>query len=286
MAQLGVITDEISEDLDTALDVCTDLGIRDIELRSIWNTSIVEQDDPSIQVIADTIRARGFAVCGIASPFLKCHISGDGAAAGATHSAKATTRNEQWDILARSLDVAASLNAPMVRAFSFWRVNDPASVREEILEILQEATTRTRSAGRLLGMENEYACNIATGEEAAWYLERIPDPTFVLIWDPGNEAALGHAPIPAGYEAVRERIHHIHIKDAVRLGEPVEFTVIGEGIIGYEEQFRLLKRDGYEGVLSLETHFDLEGQREGATRACANAVRAIATEAELSIDLA
>ncbi len=285
MARLGVITDEISEDLETALDVCTDLGIRDIELRSIWNTSVVEHDDSSIQAIADTIRAQGFAVCGIASPFLKCHMSGDGGAAGAPHSAKAATRNEQWDILARSLDIASRLDAPMVRAFSFWRVDDPGSVREEILEILQEATTRTRSAGRLLGLENEYACNIATGEEAAWYLERIPDPTFGLIWDPGNEAALGHAPIPGGYKAVRERIHHIHLKDAVRLGEPVEFTVIGDGIIGYEEQFRLLKRDGYEGVLSLETHFDSKSQREGATRACARAVRAIATQAGLPVDL-
>jgi sugar phosphate isomerase/epimerase len=284
MARLGVITDEISEDLETALAVCTDLGIRDIELRSIWNTSIVEHDDASIRAITDTIRARGFSVCGIASPFLKCHISGDGAAAGATHSAKATTRTEQWDILARSLDVAARLNAPMVRAFSFWRVDDPVSVREEILEILQEATVCTRSAGRVLGLENEYACNIATGKEAAWFLERIPDPTFGLIWDPGNEAALGHAPVPEGYEAVRERIHHIHLKDAVRLGEPVEFTVIGDGIIGYKEQFRLLKRDGYEGVLSLETHFDLEGKRESATRACARAARAIATQAGLPVD--
>ena len=285
MARLGVITDEISEDLETALAVCSDLGIRDIELRSIWNTSIVEHDDASIQAIADAIRARGFSVCGIASPFLKCHISGDGVAAGATHSARATSRSEQWDILDRSLEVAARFNAPMVRAFSFWRVEDPVSVREEILDLLLEATKRTRNSGRLLGLENEYACNIATGEEAAWYLERISDPTFGLIWDPGNEAALGHAPVPTGYEAVKDRVHHVHLKDALHLGEPVEFTVIGDGIIGYEEQFRLLKRDGYDGVLSLETHFDLGSSRESATRACAHAVRAIAARAGLPIDL-
>lgn len=284
MARLGVITDEISEDLDEALSVCSDLGIRDLELRSIWNTSIVEHDDASIRAIVETIRTRGFSVCGIASPFLKCHISGDGVAAGATHSASATTRSEQWDILERSLEVADRLDAPMVRSFSFWRVDDPASVREEILDILQEATARTKRAGHLLGLENEYACNIATGEEAVWYLERIPDSTFGLIWDPGNEAALGHAPVPDGYEAVKDRIHHIHLKDALRLGEPVEFTVIGDGIIGYKEQFELLGRDGYDGVLSLETHFTLDGEREGATRACAPAVRAIAASAGLQLE--
>jgi sugar phosphate isomerase/epimerase len=109
---------------------------------------------------------------------------------------------------------------PLSRAFSFWRVDDPESVREEVLEVLQQATSRVRSAGLLLGMENEYSCNIATGEESVWFLDRISDPTFGLIWDPGNTAALGVPPLPDDFIAVRDRIHHVHIKDAVRLGEP------------------------------------------------------------------
>lgn len=283
MARLGVITDEISEDLETALNVCAELGITEIELRSVWNTSIVEHDEASLRAIRDLIRQGSFSVCGIASPFLKCHISGEGAAAGATHSASTSSRGEQWDILNRSLEVADRFNAPMVRAFSFWRVEEPESVRDEVLDVLTEATGRAKQAGRLLGLENEYSCNIATGVETAWYLERIPDPTFGLIWDPGNEAALGVAPIPDGYNAVRSRIHHIHIKDALHLGEPVAFTVIGDGIIGYDEQLRLLVEDGYDGVLSLETHFDLDGSRESATRACAQAVRSLAARAGLPL---
>ncbi len=45
MPRLGVITDEISEDFDHALAVCDELGIRDIELRSIWGKSIVDHDE-------------------------------------------------------------------------------------------------------------------------------------------------------------------------------------------------------------------------------------------------
>lgn len=283
MARLGVITDEISEDLETALNTCTELGIREIELRSVWNTSIVEHDDETIRRIGAEIWARGFSVCGIASPFLKCHIAGEGAAAGRTHSASTSSRADQWNILSRSLQVAVRLNAPMVRAFSFWRVDNPESVREETLEVLRQAALRAKSAGILLGLENEYSCNIATGQEAAWYLERIPDPAFGLIWDPGNVAALGVAALPEEYLAVRDRIHHVHVKDAVRLGEPAEFTVIGEGIIDYEQQFRLLADAGYDGVVSLETHFDRDGGREPATRACALATRNIATRAGFAL---
>lgn len=283
MAKLGVITDEISEDFEHTLAVCRELGIRDVELRSIWGTSIVDHTDDDLARIEQLLRDGGFSVCGIASPFLKCHIDGNGAAAGATHSARETPREQQGDVLARSLEVAERLDAPMVRAFSFWRLEDPTSARDDILATLQEATERTKQAGRLLGLENELACNIATGEEAAWYLERIPDPTLGMIWDPGNEAAIGSAPFPKGYEAVRERIHHVHLKDATHLGEPVGFTVIGEGVIPYEEQFRALQADDYDGVLSIETHYRVNGEREPATRACAMATRAIASRAGLPL---
>lgn len=284
MARLGVITDEISEDLGTALAVCKELGIRDIELRSIWNTSIVQHDNDTIRNIADTVWTNGFRVCGIASPFLKCHISGDGEARGRTHSAASSTRDDQWPILARSIEVASRLNAPIVRAFSFWRVDDPESVRDDILDVLKEATARTKSAGLKLGLENEHACNIGTGEEAAWYLERIPDETLGLIWDPGNTAALGVAPLPDDYAAIRDRVHHVHLKDATHLGEPAEFTTIGDGIVGYEEQFRMLAEDGYEGVLSLENHYKVDGSAEEATRRSAEAVRTLAARAGLTIE--
>jgi L-ribulose-5-phosphate 3-epimerase len=284
MPRPGVITDEISEDLEHALAVCRDLGIREIELRSVWNTSIVELPDDELRRVEALLREGGFATCGIASPFLKCHLSGDGEAAGRTHSASASTREEQWDVLARSLEVADRLNAPFVRAFSFWRVEDPSSVRDEILETLVEATSRVAAAGKLLGLENEHACNIATGKEAAWYLDRIPDRTLGLIWDPGNIAALGVQPTADEFRAVEGRIHHVHLKDAVSLDEADGFTVLGDGVVDWPLQLRLLAGAGYDGVLSLETHFDLDGGREAATRACAAALRDIATSAEIRME--
>lgn len=283
MPRVGVITDEISEDFEYALSVCADLGIRDIELRSLWNTSIVELPDDDLLRIERMLVEGDFNACGIASPFLKCHVSGEGEAAGRTHSASTSTREEQWDILGRSLQVANQLDAPMVRAFSFWRVEDPASVREDLLEILREATVRTKAAGRLLGLENEHACNIATGAEAAWYLERIEDPTLGMIWDPGNVAALGVQPTEEDFRMISDRVHHVHVKDAASLGEEKGFTIIGDGVVNWKEQSRMLADTGYDGVLSIETHFGQNGDREAATRACAASLRQIAKDAGLSV---
>lgn len=279
MTRLGVITDEISEDLEHALAVCTELGIRDIELRSVWNTSIVELPDDDLARVETLLRDGGFATCAIASPFLKCHLHGDGEAVGRTHSASATGRDDQWNILRRSLDVAERLDAPLVRAFSFWRVEDPTSVREEILDTLLDATGRVEKAGKLLGLENEHACNIATGKEAAWYLQRIPNRTLGLIWDPGNIAALGVQPTADEFHAVEDRIHHVHAKDAVSLDEADGFTVIGEGVVDWPLQLRLLASKGYDGVISIETHFRRDGDGEPTTRDCAAALAMMLDEA-------
>jgi sugar phosphate isomerase/epimerase len=287
VVQFGVITDEISEDFEHVLDVCNELGIRTLELRSIWNKSVVDHDDATLQKIKKMVDDGGFNVVSIASPFLKTHITGEAApAAGNTHSAGNATRSQQSEVLARTLHVAEVFDAPVVRTFSFWRVENPESdsVRNDILAELTAATETVKAAGRLLALENEHACNIGSGEEAKWYLDRIPDTTFGLIWDPGNQAHMGLNPVPDGYNAVRGRIHHVHLKDAVKIEEGSPFTTIGEGAIDFAEQFRLLQADGYTGAMNIETHFNLDGSREPATRACIAGVRRIAAEVGLPLE--
>jgi sugar phosphate isomerase/epimerase len=284
LARLGIITDEISDDFDHALAVCNELNIRDIELRALWGKSIVDFDADELDRAQKAIDRGGFRVCSIASPFLKVHIRGDDRPAGQTHHASNSTREEQWDVLDRSLAIADRFNAPVVRTFSYWRLDNPFAVRDEIRADLTEATRRVKDAGKLLGLENEHACNIATGGESKWYLDRIPDTALGMIWDPGNEAALGSDPFPGGYEAVKDRIHHVHLKDAVEIGGE-RFTVMGQGVIPYVDQFRALAADGYDGVLSIETHFALpDGGKEAASRACVEATRALCALAGLSLD--
>lgn len=282
MNQLAVITDEISEDLAHALRVCSDLGIKDVELRSIDGASIVDHSPQSLQQIKAMLDDGGFSVCNIASPFLKAHISEEHVPTGNVHSAKERTREEHWDVLKRSLEIAHLLDAPIVRAFSFWRVPEPESVREDISETLARATEVTRDAGKLLGLENEHACNIGSGTEAAWYLERIPDVTLGLIWDPGNIAALGQIPDRAQYDAVADRIIHVHVKDGDAI--PAEnFVPPGEGVCDWESQLRWLHEGGYDGPLSLESHFALDGSIEAGTRAIAAAMRTLADRAGMSL---
>jgi L-ribulose-5-phosphate 3-epimerase len=279
--RLSVITDEISQDLDRALEVCEDLGVRTVELRAIGGANVVSHEQSSLQRVKTTLEDKDFDVCAISSPFLKCHLYGDGTPRGAMHYASPASREEQWDVLERSLSVARLLGAPVVRAFTFWRVPDPASVRREVVRALLQAVERAQEVGLKLGLENEHECNVGTGAEARWMLDRIPSPSFGLIWDPGNEAMLGSEPFPGGYSHVRGRVAHVHLKDVDGEGN---WTKVGAGIIDYPGQLRALAEDGYAGVLSLETHYETsDGGLEGATRESVAAVRALCEQAGVEL---
>jgi L-ribulose-5-phosphate 3-epimerase len=278
--RLSVITDEISQDLERALEVCEDLELRTVELRAVGDHNIVSHDQSSLQRIKSTLDARGFDVCAFSSPFLKCHLY-DGSPQGATHYAAPASREEQWDVLERSLSVACLLGAPVVRAFSFWRVPNPRSVREEVVQTLIEATERTQEAGLMLALENEHTCNVGTGAEAGWVLEHIPARSFGVIWDPGNEAKMGSKPFPDGYSYVRDRVIHVHLKDVDGEGN---WTKVGTGVIDFRGQLRALADDGYRGVLSLETHYEsADNGLEGATRESVVAIRALCEQAGVEL---
>src|SRR5918994_3174511 len=269
--RLCLITDEISQDLAHALDVCEAEEVSTIELRAVHEANVVSHNDDRLEEIKTMIDDRGFRVGAIASPFLKCHLHGDGDSQGATHFAVPASREEQWDTLERSFEVARLFEAPLVRSFSFWRVPDPQDVRDEVASVIAEAAKRTGAAGLTLGIENEHTCNLATGAETRWVLDRVPSPALGVIWDPGNEAVMDFEPFPGGYEQVRDRVVHVHLKDADENGN---WTKMGTGIIDYTGQFRALAEDGYAGLLSLETHYEIpDGGAEKATRESLAAIR-------------
>ena len=279
--RLSIITDEISQDFSHALQVCRELQLDTVELRRVEEKEIIFHDTASLARLKSLLHDQGMRICCIASPFLKCPLWQETALN--RHSEE---QAREWDILQRSFEVASLLEAPLVRTFSFLRVPDPEAVRPLLLEVLLEAARRTEAAGLKLALENEHACNIATGEEAGWFLRHLPTEitnSFGIIWDPGNEAYTGSDPFPSGYQHVRGRVFHMHIKDAIfqqEVPRQRSFVKMGTGIIDYVGQFRALAADGYDGTLSLETHYrHPEGGREQATRESFAALRKMLQEA-------
>ena len=120
----------------------------------------------------------------------------------------------------------------------------------------------------IIGLENEHACNIGTASEAAAILASVQQSNVMLVWDPANALAAGEDPVPYGYSLLpKKRIVHVHAKDCHMDGHKPVWGPLGTRSVRWKEQIAALQADGYEGYLSLETHWPgphgnkLEGSR-------------------------
>jgi sugar phosphate isomerase/epimerase len=266
--RLSVITDEIDARLGESLDVCEEVGLRAVELRTVDDVPIVDYEPDALDALRQELDRRGFRVSAIASPFLKCDRGSD--------------RLVQEGIHEQALNAAALLSAPLVRAFSYWREPDPSAALPELGDALHLAAARAHDAGVTLALENEHECNVATSAEAHAALDAAASPHLRLIWDPGNAAMLDPASFAGlgGLESIHDRVAHVHLKDVTASGH---WTRIGDGIVDFSALLRHLADAGYDGYLSFETHHQRDGSSEAATRDCIASLRSIADEAGVGL---
>jgi L-ribulose-5-phosphate 3-epimerase len=256
----AAITDEFSpDDLDRALSGMADCGMTGAELRVVGRRNMIDLSNEEIDRVRATVEAKGMEPISLASPLLKCvlpdappldsRVQHD--VFGSPH-----TYEDQPRLTARAFEIAERLGTRIIRVFSFWRTTEPEKtyprLRDALLGLADEAGKR----GLVIGLENEHACNVGTGAEAARFLATLDHPALQLVWDPANASILGETPFPDGYHALpAARIAHVHAKDCyVKDHKPI-WGAVGEMGIDWRGQIEALRRDGYRGWISLETHW-------------------------------
>jgi sugar phosphate isomerase/epimerase len=262
---LSVLTDEISQDFGRACEVAArEFGLGYVELRAMHGKNIMNWDAHDVAEARGVLERFKLRVSEMASPVFKTDWPG---APKSPFSPKKPefgadfTYAQQDELLGRAIELARAFNTPYIRIFDFWRLDDQAPHRAAIDDRIRRAAETARGKGVTLTLENELACNTATGAEAARLLDSVRDRGLMLNWDPGNAAARGEVPYPNGYTKLpKDRIGHVHCKDVVFTPDrKSEWVPMGKGIIDWAGQFRALQNDGYRGALSLETHWRLEG---------------------------
>lgn len=271
--RVAVITDEISQDFDHACSVAAnEFGMHWVELRGMWNKSLQGLSDAELANAEKILAKYNLRVTDIASPLFKVDWPG---APKSQHSPKKDTFNaeytlkQQEEVLEKSIALAKRFRTDKVRCFDFWRLDDVTPYREAIDQKLEEAANTCGKQGVLLVLENEFACNTATGREAARTLGAVKSPHLALNWDAGNAVMRGEFDAyPAAWNLLpKDRIHHCHVKNAVKGADgKVQWSPVGTGIIDWTAQFRDLAKAGYRDAVSLETHWHGAATPEESTR--------------------
>jgi L-ribulose-5-phosphate 3-epimerase len=258
--KLGVITDEVSQDFEKALVWARAYGLGWVELRFLWNKYVTDLKPDEVKRAQELLAKHGMRVSVVDSPYLKTLLPGT--TSKFNEGKKDPLQSDfdrQGEILEKSIARATDFGTDKVRIFAFLRVAEPKTVFDRVaLELSKAAAIAQREEIRLV-LENEFSCNVATGVEGAAMLQAVKAPSLGLNWDPGNAYAAGELkPYPDGYELLdKKRMWHMHLKDAApnpKGGEAV-WMPIGTGKIDYVEQFRALLKNGYDGTMSLETHY-------------------------------
>jgi L-ribulose-5-phosphate 3-epimerase len=258
--KLGVITDEITQDFEHALLWVKNFGLNWVELRFLWGRYVMDLSSDDVNRAKDLLVKHNLKVAVIDSPYFKTLLPGTESkfAEGTPDPLQSGDFSQQNAILERAITRAKDFGTDKVRIFTFLRVADPHTVFDQVAKELERTAAIAQREGIRLVLENEFSCNVGTGAEAAAMLKVVQSPALGANWDPGNAYDAGETPFPNGYDALdKKRIWHMHLKDAAPGAKPGEsrWMPIGSGKIDFVGQFRALIRDGYEGTMSLETHY-------------------------------
>ena len=277
---IAAITDEFSPDIAAAVRSMSEIGMTAAELRVVFGKNIIDLTDEELGRAKQIVNAQGMSIISIASPLLKCVLP-DAPEVDARFQqdifASKHTFGDQARLTERAFEIARRMGASIVRVFSYWRTVKPEECFERVVIALRTLAQKAAKHNLIIGLENEQACNIATGAETARVLAAIDHPHLQVVWDPCNALVSGENPFPQGYRQLPvRRIVHVHAKDCFVNDHTPTFGPLGECGIDWKGQIGALAADGYKGYISLETHWPGPGgDKHAGSMICGRNLKAL-----------
>jgi len=236
--------DEIDADPTMQICVLQALGARHIEVRSAWNTNIVDLSGDQLDQLAAILGERQMSVSAIASPIGKVDIAGDEASELAR--------------LERAITAAHRLDSRFIRIFSFYRGADVpvTDIRDAVLARMRAFADLAERNDVVLVHENEKDIYGDIPDRCRDLIESVGSSALQVAWDNANFVQVGVQPFTDGYAMLRPYLAYLQVKDAIMGTDEVVPAGHGDGQL--RETLTALRDDGYTGFASLEPHLALQ----------------------------
>lgn len=264
--KLGVITDGISDgvnrNLEHALQVMAENGLPYAELQFVWDKEIGDQTAEEIQRIKQLIaRYHAHVSCITRHNFVGLSVM--------TTTPDDEAFQKHLAGFKRCLAIAKELGTNLVRTMSYrkemilfgyngadkWVTSQGAW--DKLLKLMEIPVRLAEDAGITLVVETGNNAIITSGYLAKKFIDDLGSQHMKLMWDPANSLYCTDVPYPDAYEQIKSCLGHVHIKDCkVDIARAtVRFCPLGEGHMApyLADIAAALKRDKYEGVVSLES---------------------------------
>ncbi len=251
MIRLSAFADEISQDLNEQLAVLLSENIHFLDLRSVWNSNVLDLSNEQVQLVKRTLDAHNVGVAAIASPIGKVAID--------------APFDAQMQRFERAIALSHIFQTPYIRIFSFYPPRAghntmQSAWRDEVIRRLDSMTKRAAEEHLILLHENEKAIYGDTIARCVDLLSSIQNEHLQAAFDPANFIQCEQTPYPDAFEALRPWLHYVHVKDALPDGNVV---AAGKGISRWPDILHHLRQDSYDGFLTLEPHLASANQYSG-----------------------
>ncbi len=265
--KISIVTDEISADLETAIELGVEWGVRNFELRGFDAQRVPLFSEFQKQRVRELVEEYDAQIVAISPGLFKFPFplrkrerfplrTFDVSLYQRWRESHDLLKYQLTELLPASIDYAREVGADKIVIFGFHRGSNRAGpAPDEVLATLQQAAQEAAKAHLQLCIEVEDEFWADTGQRTAELVEAVGHPALSVNWDPGNALVAGDVPYPDGYQAVRHHVRHVHFKDVKYLGER-DYRFVVNGDIDWAAQIKALIADGYTGCISVETHME------------------------------
>ena len=249
MWTLTGFADEISPELEEQLETLAQESIGYMELRSVWDTNVLDLSDDELDRIKYATAQRGLRISSIGSPIGKVPVT--------------NPFGPHLERFRRALRAADVMEAPYVRVFSFFIPEDqqPVHYREEVIDRMGIMAGEAEDSGVTLLHENEKEIYGDVPSRCLDILAGVGSPALRAAWDAANFVQCGVRPYKEGYAPLRPYVEYVHVKDALSGSDRV--VPAGEGDGQLPETLSALRASGFDGFFSLEPHLASAGVYSG-----------------------
>ena len=264
--KLGVITNGISYDLESALKVMKEHNLSQVELQFIGSKpdgEIGNQSEDEIYKIKELIDSYDMQVCSLTRHLFQ-------GAGVLSVDIDSDYMKQQMEYLQRLVRYAEILAAPIIRTMSFaktmiiygyygadeWNAGNNTSWTK-LLKLMEIPVQYAQEKGVTLAVETGNNAMITSGYLARKLIDDLGSDNLRVMWDPANSLFCADVPYPDAYNYIKDVLAHIHIKD-VKVNIPhaqVKCCPLGEGDMAQYLPLiaDALRQDNYKGAITLES---------------------------------
>ena len=215
MPKLYAFADEASKEMDGQIRAMLRNGLQGLEIRGVDGENVSKISLEKAKEVRKKLDDNGLITWSIGSPIGKIKLDAD--------------FDAHLETFRHTLEIAHILGAENLRLFSFYTKGfDPADCRGQVMDWMGKMLEVGADSGIALCHENEKGIYGDTAVRCREILDTFP--ILKGIFDPANFVQCEEDTI-AAWQLLKDKIHYLHIKDAV--GINVVPAGMGDGNVAY-----------------------------------------------------